>query len=562
MKRTQIFILLVVILFGFGLRMYRIHDVPRGMLVDEPNLGYNAYSILETGKDEFGTSYPLSFKSFGDYKFPAYIYASVLPIKILGLTTFAVRIVSILSGTLLILAMFLLLREFEFSYAHSLLGALITAVSPWTIILSRFAWESNLALLLFSTGLVFLVRAYKKTKPYALILAGLFFALASYSYAPYRVIPFMLLGLFSIYYIYQYKKKAVKPLALLLISFSVLMLPALPTIFSKEGAARMRQTSIFTKSNIRDEIIADRTDCANELPPLLCYVNINKPLTYARVITYHFIDMFSFNFLFQEGEEAQFLTVDHFGLFPIVLIPFYVLGLLSLFTKADDKKRFLLLFTIVGFCIAGLPSAIASSPQRIQLSALYPFLLLVIVGGVGVFSTKIKFRYTTWMLSALLVVSSIFYMFSYVYVHAWKHQGNWAYLEQISIFMGTQDEKTEIYIKPFFASPITYYAFYNKVDPTFYQKNVKLERPSDDGFAHAIQLGNIHVTHDADTIAMCKLQNKPDAIFITNERVEIPEGEIVPKKIWKSSNGVLDLAFAYEIRDIIPLCLGTQNGLK
>src|ERR1700689_3486693 len=89
-KRT-VLLLLFLVLFSAALRLVNISGNPPGLYQDESAIGYNAYSILKTGKDEYGVSYPLYFESFGDYKLPVYIYLTAISIKLFGMNEFAVR---------------------------------------------------------------------------------------------------------------------------------------------------------------------------------------------------------------------------------------------------------------------------------------------------------------------------------------------------------------------------------------------------------------------------------------------------------------------------------------
>ena len=68
------------------------------LLWDEAALGYNAYSILETGRDEYGQILPIIFKSFGDYKPGFYVYLTLPFIKVFGLNELSVRLPSIILG--------------------------------------------------------------------------------------------------------------------------------------------------------------------------------------------------------------------------------------------------------------------------------------------------------------------------------------------------------------------------------------------------------------------------------------------------------------------------------
>ena len=104
---------LIIALFATGafLRFYRLSDTPPGLYPDETAIGYNAYSILETGKDEFGKPFPLYYRSYDDYKMPVYMYATAFNIKMFGLNTFSVRFLSALFGALTIPSLYFLVLE-------------------------------------------------------------------------------------------------------------------------------------------------------------------------------------------------------------------------------------------------------------------------------------------------------------------------------------------------------------------------------------------------------------------------------------------------------------------
>ena len=59
--KQAILVSLIVLIAGF-FRLYQLGDVPPSPDWDETALGYNAYSISKTGKDEYGTFLPLSIR--------------------------------------------------------------------------------------------------------------------------------------------------------------------------------------------------------------------------------------------------------------------------------------------------------------------------------------------------------------------------------------------------------------------------------------------------------------------------------------------------------------------
>jgi len=81
-------------------------DSPAGLYIDETSIGYNAYSIVETGRDEHGRFMPLFFEAFGEYKLPIYIYSVVLAQLILGPSDLSVRLPSVIFGVLTIPLLF------------------------------------------------------------------------------------------------------------------------------------------------------------------------------------------------------------------------------------------------------------------------------------------------------------------------------------------------------------------------------------------------------------------------------------------------------------------------
>src|SRR3990167_8598168 len=91
----KIFIFLTIIIgIASVLRLWQLGKVPSSPDWDEVALGYNAYSILQTGRDEYGKFLPIVLRSFDDYKPALYVYLAIPAIKLFGLNVFAVRLPS------------------------------------------------------------------------------------------------------------------------------------------------------------------------------------------------------------------------------------------------------------------------------------------------------------------------------------------------------------------------------------------------------------------------------------------------------------------------------------
>ena len=113
---------MVALIIGSALRLINLGSVPQGFTWDEAALGYNAYSIIKTGRDEFGKFLPLIFKSFGDYKPGVYVYTAVPTIAVFGLSEFATRLPSALAGIMAIYSVYLLVKNLAImAWLHFLL---------------------------------------------------------------------------------------------------------------------------------------------------------------------------------------------------------------------------------------------------------------------------------------------------------------------------------------------------------------------------------------------------------------------------------------------------------
>src|SRR4030043_983600 len=103
-------IIIAVLLLSALLRFYRLDSYP-ALNADEAAIGYSAYSLIETGKDEHGNSWPIHFQSFNDYKPGLYFYLVLPFVRVLGLNEWAVRIPNAALSVLTVLVVYLLVNE-------------------------------------------------------------------------------------------------------------------------------------------------------------------------------------------------------------------------------------------------------------------------------------------------------------------------------------------------------------------------------------------------------------------------------------------------------------------
>src|SRR3989344_6012254 len=102
-------LLVLIVILGFILRFVWITRVPPSLNWDEVNHGWNAYSILKTGRDEWGKAFPIAnFRAYGDYPLPLNLYLTIPFVATLGLNEIALRLPHALLGVLSVLSTYFL----------------------------------------------------------------------------------------------------------------------------------------------------------------------------------------------------------------------------------------------------------------------------------------------------------------------------------------------------------------------------------------------------------------------------------------------------------------------
>lgn len=111
MGKKTLLVLIVIILIASFLRLWRIGEVPISLMGDELDLGYQAYSILKTGRDYSGNPWPIHFQSLAEWRTPLYLYSAVPTVALFGISPLGVRLPAAIFGVLGVLFFYLLVKE-------------------------------------------------------------------------------------------------------------------------------------------------------------------------------------------------------------------------------------------------------------------------------------------------------------------------------------------------------------------------------------------------------------------------------------------------------------------
>ena len=323
LKNKLLFLILVLAAL---VRLLFLNNAPAALNWDEVSHGYNAYSILKTGRDEWESLFPISnFRAYGDYPLPLNLYLTIPFIAIFGLNEFSIRLPHALLGVLTVVATYFLGWGLTKSKKISLLSALLVAIEPWGLFLSRFVVQSNLSVFFLTASLAAFFNRNKN--PYLVPLSVLFLGLTLYSYHTTRIVaPILLIaGLLiykkSIWEIFQkYPKTKLLSAAILLVLF--VPLPFL--LLRPEATARSRFTFIINEGAI-SKIIELRQQ--SKLPEELKRLVYNRPTYFISKFAGNYINYFSPKFLFSEGGTQYQFSVPGKGLLYPSGLAFFYLGL-------------------------------------------------------------------------------------------------------------------------------------------------------------------------------------------------------------------------------------------
>lgn len=451
MKKTKIWIS-ISLLLGLFLRIFLINQNPPSLNWDEVSHGFNAYSILKTGRDEWGSIMPLIFRCFGDFKLPLYIYLTVPSILFFGLNPFSVRLVSVIAGTLTPLIIYLILKKLTPSKKIiPFLGLLITLFSPGTIFLSRIALEANLFMFLFCLSLYFLISQKFGWSTFI-------FGLSLFSYNSSRVLlPFYLAALF---YFISKEKINFKKIFSQFIPFIILASLAVYQTFNQSGQARYQWVSLLDSGSINQ---------INELRQIYPRFLVNKATYFTFTAIKNYLSHFNPQFIFFNGGSHYQFSLPHFYIISPLLIPFFLLGLIYLIKNIRQLPYKLILFWLI---ISPIPSSITrDAPHILRSITFIPIIIIIISLGISYSLNKFT-KLNLLYISAALILGQIFFWPKY-FQYSKQYSSSWqyGYQQAVSYIKDNYQNYDQIIFTKKYGEPHEFILFYWPWNPVSYQND-------------------------------------------------------------------------------------------
>lgn len=471
--RKTILWLAGIFLLGVILRFYQLGAVPVGLHRDEAFLGYNAYSLMKTGRDMTGRLLPLHLESFL-YSPAGYSYASIPFILLFGLSAFSVRFASALFGSLTILITFFLVRNLvndkKISALVSLLAALFLAISPWHINLSRTATENPIVVFFMSLGLFLFLRWMKDERFMVLFFSFCSFGITYAIYqAPRAFLPIFLPVLFFVY------RKTVKQhlFPLLFLYVFVILLPVLLILKSPNLSLRIRTVSIFADQHT--QLTLDESIREDGHRSVLTRIFHNKLTSYAGVIVSNYFDHFSYRFLFTDDVLPIRYKIPGSGLLYLFDLPLLLVGAWMLLKK--HPKEALVLVGWIALAPVGDALTFDDIPNLQRTLLVFPVVSVVSAYGFFSFLSFLpKYKKVFLYVGAVVVAWNLVSYLHQYYVHGMVHQP-WYRQEGYKELVATVDsflsKYTQAVITDRESAPTIFFLFYNKVDPSSFQQVAK-----------------------------------------------------------------------------------------
>jgi len=473
-------ILVVILALATTLRLFNLSTNPPGLNWDEVSMGYSAYSLLQTGADEWGVKYPLLFRSYGEWKSPVYIYLLVPFIKIFGLNAWGVRLPAALFGVLAVYLTYLIGRRL-YGDKVGLWAAFLLAVSPWHLMLSRPGYEAGVALMLLLLGVYLLILAVDQRNLKYWILSAIAFGLGPHTYNSAKIV----VPIIVVYLVFMLRKKIV--LKNLIVFGSILVIFATPLLLnlsSGRAQGRYKQVGITTDAEATTNFYEYRKTFP--APAIINRIIFSKYSYFVVKGLENWVSYFSPTFLVMQGGPRPQHSIPYRGVlyFSEMVLIFY--GITAMRKYRGLAKSIPILLIAIGF----IPAALTKDSFHVlrSIMTLPGWQFLAAIGLVELQNKKFKYLKFVYR---LLIIEIIIFLFTYFlwYPKAFAKDWQYGYKQAVEYAQRHKDQYHDIIFTKWYGEPQLFVAFYGKLDPVEFQKdNIQLKRYEELGLPWLDQL--------------------------------------------------------------------------
>ena len=498
MKITVKHICIGLFLVGLLARVWSFAELPLSLNRDEVALAYNAYSLYQEGVDEWGQAYPVSFKSFGDYKLPGYIYQLFVLFQFLPANDVVVRLPSLLAFLAISYISFQLIREvFPTKDALAWITLPVLGLSFWSIFYSRMAYEAHVALA-WQVASIFML-LHKKYWVRLLSVVPMVIAMLTYNSPLLLAVPILIFW----FLLQQHTKMFSKE------SISVLLLHTLGIVFVGflvlSASSAKTGITIFTDSGVLTEFRESRVALA-EGYPLAAKIWYNQYFYFLREAIVNYISHFSPFFLVQQGGTHPWHSlptkahigwvnymlllsgIGYFLYMQRVVILAHVRSIKSLLTSI--RKNWEQLWLVGIFVVSPLPAAITVDAPHTTRTLLFLYGLALITSFVIYFvHTKVTSKALLAVIAIVLLIEPGLYIKDYFYDYPKAHDSSWL-VNLDEIFIETKSLDNQYVVTNYPSSPYIYLLWYQKLLPSNYLSEIEYYPIDNANLEHVKRIGN------------------------------------------------------------------------
>lgn len=490
-RNITVAVFLFIFAVGSFFRLQALGSLPPGLTNDEAEKAYDAWSLVKTGKDQWGVPHPFpAFKGFGDWRTAGYTYLALPVISLMGPTERAVRLPSAVSGILSIGVMFLLASAVYGSVPAGLAGAFLLAVNPWHIALSRVALESNVSLLFLLTGtLTFL---YGLKKPNWFFLSAACFGLSLYMYTSEVVfVPLfaLTLGIISFGTVRKYPMQIAGSIVI-----AVLLL--LPLVISRTpGTAntRLSQVSLTRDTGTIDVVNERQGSCREHYPSAVCQISDNRYVAFATRFFSNYLEHFSPRLLFTKGTDTQFSVMPPGGFFGLSVLPLMLIGLYAVFGLRSGYGWIVVAWAL----IAPVADSLTGDGHYGRYSDAIPAFILLGAGGAAWLLRSRSLRILGVVIGCAVLFETMVFSVDYTayYPKFYSKYSHFAYRELSTKLFSVRNSYDRIIVSSRINDEKQYifYLLYNRVNPADFQNGMNVEKIQEaDGWVRVSRIDNLY----------------------------------------------------------------------
>lgn len=473
----QHFLIGVIFLIALFLRTYALSSIPVGLHGDEASIGYNAYSLLKTGRDQNGNFLPLSIDQFGDYRPAGYHYLDVPFIALFGLNAIVVRLPAALFGSLTVIIFYLLLKELFKNKNIGLLGSFLLAILPWHINISRATSEAVISSFFVLLGVYIFYKGIQlKNFPFRILFFSFIsFLLSFFFYHAARPFVLIFLPLFLLFTLLTHGYSKIKIGRSILI-YVALIIGFLFFLTAGHGGGRVSQVSLFNIPGGTRELKQSMNEDGKQ-NPLLTRLFHNKLYFYGRLFLTNYSQHLSGDFLFVNNGLPIRYKIPWTGNLYLIEAPFLILGFAFLLSEGIKGKKYNFLIPILWFLIGVIPAALTweDIPNLMRSSLMIPGLMMTIAFGFYESARILKGR-----IGKIIVIIAAFILFqnTAVFLHNYFYHSKihepWyrsaAEEELVFTLKSLSSKYKEIVMTTERNNNFIFYLFYLKFDPATFQK--------------------------------------------------------------------------------------------